>query len=501
MAREFGNKGGRSGKPAGRSGGRTGGRSEGRSGEKSAGFSRSGGSRSRDEGRSERPKRAAYGEDRPKRSYGDREDKPKRSYGDRDERPARRSYSDDKPKRSYSGDREDKPKRSYGDRDERPARRSYSDDKPKRSYSGDREERPRRSYGDRDEKPRRSYGDRDEKPRRSYGDRDERPSRGPRREESAERSDRTPRRYMRDEGDAPRKPKREGRPASEGRYAERKPFKGRFDEDAAEETPRARKPKIGADKLSGTTTPRVRIQANIWGQHAVKAAWTNPSRTINALYTTPEELKLFAPVIEEARSAGIHRPEPTLVGREDLDKHLPREAVHQGVAIYAAEPEEIFIQDIITKAKAKKRSVVLILDQVTDPHNVGAIIRSACALGADGIIMQRRHAPELGGVVAKAASGAIEHVMVAYETNLSRSIEALQAEGYVVAGLDERGEQTVDSLKGHERLALVLGSEGPGLRHLVKEHCDLLVKIRMDGPIPSLNVSNAAAVALYAAVA
>lgn len=482
MAREFGNKGGRSGKPAGRSGARSGGRSEGRSGEKSAGFSRSGGSRSRDEGRSERPKRASYGEDRPKRSYGDREDKPKRSYGENADRP-KRSYGDRDSRPAGRGDREDRPKRSYGDRDSRPARSSYGEDRPKRSYSGDREDKPRRSYGD--DRPKRSYGDRDEKPRRSYGDRDN--------AGSSERSDRTPRRYIRDESAAPRKPKRE--------YAERKPFKGRFDEDAAEETPRARKPKIGADKLSGTTTPRVRIQANIWGQHAVKAAWTNPSRTINALYTTPEELKLFAPVIEEARSAGIHRPEPTLVGREDLDKHLPREAVHQGVAIYAAEPEEVFIQDIITKAKSKNRSVVLILDQVTDPHNVGAIIRSACALGADGIIMQRRHAPELGGVVAKAASGAIEHVMVAYETNLSRSIEALQAEGYVVAGLDERGEQTVDSLKGHERLALVLGSEGPGLRHLVKEHCDLLVKIRMDGPIPSLNVSNAAAVALYAAVA
>lgn len=490
MAREFGNKGGRSGKPAGRSGGRAGGRSEGRSGGKSAGFSRSGGSRSRDEGRSERPKRASYGEDRPKRSYGDREDKPKRSYGENADRP-KRSYGDRDSRPAARGDREDRPKRSYGDRDSRPARSSYGEDRPKRSYSGDREDKPRRSYGD--DRPKRSYGDRDEKPRRSYGDSAERPARGPRREESTERSDRTPRRYIRDESDAPRKPKRE--------YAERKPFKGRFDEDTAEEAPRTRKPKIGADKLSGTTTPRVRIQANIWGQHAVKAAWTNPSRTINALYTTPEELKLFAPVIEEARSAGIHRPEPTLVGREDLDKHLPREAVHQGVAIYAAEPEEIFIQDIITKAKSKNRSVVLILDQVTDPHNVGAIIRSACALGADGIIMQRRHAPELGGVVAKAASGAIEHVMVAYETNLSRSIEALQAEGYVVAGLDERGEQTVDSLKGHERLALVLGSEGPGLRHLVKEHCDLLVKIRMDGPIPSLNVSNAAAVALYAAVA
>lgn len=473
MAREFGNKGGakggRGGKPAGRSGARSGGssRDSGRSGTSRGG---SGGRGSREEGRSERPKRASYGEDRPKRSYGDRDDKPKRSYGDRDDK-HRRSYGDrdDKPKRSYG---EDRPKRSYADRD----------DKPKRSY-GDRDEKPRRSYGDRDARPAR--GDRDDKPKRSYGDRDSRPARND-----------TPRRYVRDDGDAPRRPKRD----SDSRYPERKPFKGRFEEEAP--APRERKPRIGADKLSGgTSTPRVRIQANVWGQHAVKAAWLNPARTISALYTSPEELKLFQSVLEEAREAGIHRPEPTLVGREDLDKHLPRDAVHQGLAITAAEPEEAFIQDIINRGAGKARSLVVILDQVTDPHNVGAIIRSVCALGGDGVVMQRRHAPELTGVVAKAACGAIEHVLVAYETNLSRSIEALQAEGYTVAGLDERGEQTVDSLRGVEKLALVLGSEGPGLRHLVKEHCDVLVKIRMDGPIPSLNVSNAAAVALYAAVA
>ena len=459
MAREFGNKGGsktgRGGKPAGRSGGR----SEGRSGSRSAGSSRSGGGRGRDEGGESRPKRASYGEDRPKRSYGDRDARPAR--GDRDARPAR------------------------GDRDERPARRSYGDDAPKRSY-GDREERPRRSYGE--DRPQRNYGDRDEKPRRSYGDRDSRPT---------ARGNDTPRRYIRDEGDAPRKPRRD----SEGRFAERKPFKGRFEEEAPA-APRERKPRIGADKLAGgTSTPRVRIQANVWGQHAVKAAWLNPARTISALYTSPEELKLFQPVLEEAREAGIHRPEPTLVGREDLDKHLPRDAVHQGLAITAAEPEEAFIQDIINRGAGKERSVVVILDQVTDPHNVGAIIRSVCALGGDGVVMQRRHAPELTGVVAKAACGAIEHVLVAYETNLSRSIEALQAEGYTVAGLDERGEQTVDSLRDVQKLALVMGAEGPGLRHLVKEHCDTLVKIRMEGPIPSLNVSNAAAVALYAALA
>lgn len=461
MAREFGNKGGRSGGAGGRSGGYSGGRSggrdgrsEGRSGEKSPGFSRSASDRprsggrdgGRDGGRSDRPQRASYGEDRPRRSYGDRDEG---GAG----RPPRRSYNDDAPKRSY-GDREDRPKRSYSE--DRPARRFDRDDKPRSPRGGDRDRHDRNDRG---------------------GD--------------------TPRRYIRDEGSAPRKPR------AEGRYAERKPFKGRFEEADAgyNDAPRERKPRMGAEKLSGgTSTPRVRIQANVWGQHAVKAAWLNPNRTISALFTCPEELKLFQPVIEEARAAGIHRPEPTLVGREDLDKHLPRDAVHQGLAITAAEPEEAFIQDIINRGATKERSIVVILDQVTDPHNVGAIIRSVCALGGDGVVMQRRHAPELTGVVAKAACGAIEHVLVAYETNLSRSIEALQAEGYMVAGLDERGEQTVDALREHKKLALVLGAEGPGLRHLVKEHCDLLVKINMEGPIPSLNVSNAAAVALYAAV-
>ncbi len=464
MAREFGNKGGSRGgsrggsaggrgdKPAGRSGARTGG--------KPSGFGRSDGAKPRSGSRDDKPKRAYADRDaRPAR--GDRDDKPKRSYGERSERPAR-SYSEDRPKRTY-GDRDDKPKRSYGERSERPAPRAYDSDRPRRP----REDGERKPYARRDDS-------------RSTG-----------------RDESTPRRYIRDEGDAPRARKT----GAKREYPERKPFKGRFEDEGAA-APRERKTRLGAEKLSGgTSTPRVRIQANLWGQHAVKAAWLNPNRTISALYTTPEELKLFKDVLDEAREAGIHRPEPTLVGREDLDKHLPREAVHQGLAITAAEPEEVFIQDIINKAKGKDRSLVVILDQVTDPHNVGAIIRSVCALGGDGVIMQRRNAPELTGVVAKAASGATEHVMVAYETNLSRSIEALQAEGYTVAGLDERGEKTVDSLKGIERLVLVLGSEGPGLRHLVKEHCDVLVKIKMEGPIPSLNVSNAAAVALYAAVA
>lgn len=530
MAREFNNKGGKSSKPAGRGGSRSGGktadssRSGARSGGRAGGKPASGGrSSSRDgekrpyagrggAGRSEgKPAGRSGARAGSGRGYGDRDEareyKPRRPREDGDRKPYARREDGERPRRPREdGDRPRRPRedgeRSYG-------RKSF-DDKParggSRSGTGSRSA-PRsggRSFGDRDRDEAREY-----KPRRPREDGERKPyARKEERSDRNDRSDRTPRRYMRDDEGAARKPRRE---ASGSRFAERKPFKGRFSEDnenaswdendiAPAAKPRERKPKLGEDKLSAGRL-KVGVKANLWGQHAVKAAWMNPERTISALYTTPEELKLFAPVMEEARNAGIHRPEPTLVGREDLDKYLPRDAVHQGVAINAAEPEEVFIQDILTKAASKARSVVVILDQVTDPHNVGAIIRSACALGADGVIMQRRHAPELTGVVAKAASGAIEHVAVAYETNLSRSIEALQAEGYIVAGLDERGEQTVDTLKSHEKLALVLGAEGPGLRHLVKEHCDILVKIRMDGPIPSLNVSNAATVALYAALA
>lgn len=493
MAREFGNKGGRGGKPAGRAGG-TGSRS---GGGRSSDSSRSGGrSGSRSGGTGRSSERSSAG--RPPARDGEKRPYAPRSGGGRsdsrgDSRSEGRGSRSDRPARSY----DDKPRapRSYGSRDDRPRQEEGGRDfKPRRPREdGERSSYPKRDFGDRPARPRRDDrdGERDFKPRRPRDDGD-RKSYG----RTEERADHTPRRYMRDEESSPRKPRRE----DGERYPARKPFKGRFDEENTEAAPRERKPRMGADKLD-TGRLKVSIKANLWGQHAVKAAWLNPERTISALYTTPDELKLFAPVMEEARAAGIHRPEPTLVGREDLDKYLPRDAVHQGVAITAAEPEEVFIQDIINKAAAKERSVVMILDQVTDPHNVGAIIRSACALGADGVIMQRRHAPELTGVVSKAACGAIEHVMVAYETNLSRSIEALQAAGYTVAGLDERGEQTVESLKNHQKLVLVLGAEGPGLRHLVKEHCDLLVKIDMPGPIPSLNVSNAAAVALYAAVA
>ena len=207
--------------------------------------------------------------------------------------------------------------------------------------------------------------------------------------------------------------------------------------------------------------------------------------------------------MKQAYNDGLERPSVTTIDKQKLDYMLPRGAVHQGIALITDPLDEVSLQDFVIKSKSQDKTVLLILDQVTDPHNVGAILRSACAFGADGVIMQRKHAPELEGVLAKTASGAVEHIPVAYETNLSRSIEELKEEGFFVFGLDERGEREVgDILRNNsdpnQKLVLVLGAEGPGMRRLVKEHCDELVKLPTKGEISSLNVSNAAAVALYA---
>lgn len=229
--------------------------------------------------------------------------------------------------------------------------------------------------------------------------------------------------------------------------------------------------------------------------HAVREAWLNPKRYVHALFITEDALKEFEPHL---KATDVKRPVPNVVGKEELDRAFPSGTVHQGIALSCQALAEIGVMDIIIKAEDKPKSVIVILDQVTDPHNIGAILRSACAFGADGVVMQSKHAPELSGILAKTACGAADHIPVAYETNLSRALETLQEHHYTVIGLDEHSEKTFASLPSYERAVLVLGAEGPGMRRLIKEHCDVLVTLPTQPPIASLNVSNAAAVALYA---
>ncbi len=236
---------------------------------------------------------------------------------------------------------------------------------------------------------------------------------------------------------------------------------------------------------------------SIYGFHAVAEAWLNPERSVYNLYMTSSAEKGFEHILREASQKNITRPNVTMVEKRQLEKMLPQGAVHQGLALEVSGLPETDIHDMIIGAQARKRTVLLMLDQVTDPHNVGAIMRSACALGAHGVIMQKKHAPSLSGVLAKTACGGIEHIPVAYETNLSRCIEALKEGGFFAYGLDERGSD-IGAITLPEKTVLILGAEGPGLRRLVSENCDELVKIPMVREVASINVSNAAAIALYA---
>jgi len=245
-------------------------------------------------------------------------------------------------------------------------------------------------------------------------------------------------------------------------------------------------------------TPKTRVKIDLYGVHAVTQAWINPNRHIHDLYITEKALESFDDALTKAHDMGLKRPAPQIIEKSMLDSSTTQGSVHQGIGLNCQPLDEVDIHDIIRAESIKERSVLIILDQVTDPHNVGAIIRSSCAFGVAGMILQRKHAPELTGVLAKTACGGVEHLSVAYETNLTRSIETLQEAGYFAIGLAEEGKLNISSLSGHQRLVLVLGAEGDGIRRLVRKQCDALVALPTAGPISSLNVSNAAAVALFA---
>ncbi|MFA7277092.1 MAG: 23S rRNA (guanosine(2251)-2'-O)-methyltransferase RlmB [Pseudobdellovibrionaceae bacterium] len=262
-----------------------------------------------------------------------------------------------------------------------------------------------------------------------------------------------------------------------------------------------RRPVHSGDRPENNRKPEraaPRIKINLFGFHAVESALLNPERTIHKIYTTDASADETYRLVDEANKKGFDHPEPIYLEGQTFDRALPKGTVHQGIGIDCDPLPDVFLPDIINKTAAKEKSIIVLLDQVTDPHNLGAVIRSACAFGADAIIVQSRHAPELSGIVAKTASGAMEHLPVIYETNLARAIESLQEHGFFALAMDERGEKTIGQAPKYQKTLIVLGAEGPGLRPLVRDKCDILVKLPTSGTLSSLNVSNAAAVALYA---
>jgi 23S rRNA (guanosine2251-2'-O)-methyltransferase len=227
----------------------------------------------------------------------------------------------------------------------------------------------------------------------------------------------------------------------------------------------------------------------LWGWHAVIAALENPAREAPIqLLATPERAREL-----QARRLGAAGLE--IMPAAQIARELPAFAAHQGVALRAMplEPAEL-----VAMAEPA-HGVILMLDQLTDPQNVGAVFRSAAAFGARGVVLQDRHAPALSGALAKAAAGAIERVPHARVTNLSRALEQLAELGWRAVGLDAAAGEPLAAVLDARPVVLVMGSEGEGLRRLVAEHCDALARIPMPGDFESLNVSAAAAIALYEA--
>jgi 23S rRNA (guanosine2251-2'-O)-methyltransferase len=227
----------------------------------------------------------------------------------------------------------------------------------------------------------------------------------------------------------------------------------------------------------------------LYGWHTVTAALANPARHIRRLLATENAVRRLA-------DDGVTLPVTLELVRPDaLDARLTPDAVHQGLL---AEADALPSPDI---EELEPSGIVLVLDQITDPHNVGAILRTAAAFAVAAVVTTARHSPQATGVLAKAASGALEHVPIVTVQNLARGLSALKERGFLTIGLDGSAPDDLAAIGLHAPLALVLGAEGKGLRQLTATTCHRLARLDLPGAIKSLNVSNAAALALYIASA
>jgi 23S rRNA (guanosine2251-2'-O)-methyltransferase len=248
------------------------------------------------------------------------------------------------------------------------------------------------------------------------------------------------------------------------------------------------KPRPASDTRHGL--PRERREPDvvrIYGFHSVEAALKAPRRELIRLYATgPVAERLKA----EIDARGV---ETRIMTVDEIGARVPRDAVHQGVLLEARPLAPIDVSEL------PPRGLVLVLDQITDPHNVGAIVRTGAAFAVDALVTTERHSPELSGALAKSASGGLEHVPISTVTNLARALGDLGDMGYLRVGLDSEGPSPIDEVPLSRPLALVLGAEGKGLRRLTRERCDALARLELPGAIRSLNVSNACAIALAVA--
>ncbi|WP_406853951.1 23S rRNA (guanosine(2251)-2'-O)-methyltransferase RlmB [Alsobacter sp. KACC 23698] len=276
------------------------------------------------------------------------------------------------------------------------------------------------------------------------------------------------------------RPKDDGRAGRPGRPADARPGSERAQagrEPSGRDAARPRRPER-------EQAPHGRQR--LYGFHSVAEALGNPRRKVHAVFATENAAQRLALMVPDPKVA------PAIVGPEQIDRMVGEDSVHQGVVAEVEPLQPLDIHDL------PEDGLVLVLDQVTDPHNVGAILRSAAAFGVTALVMTDRHSPEAVGVLAKTASGGLEHVPIMTVGNLAQALTVLGDLGYWRIGLDSEGPVVMEQAVATRPIALVLGAEGKGLRRLTRERCDALARLDMPGAIKSLNVSNAAAVALYA---
>ncbi len=252
--------------------------------------------------------------------------------------------------------------------------------------------------------------------------------------------------------------------------------------------PRQRGRNLSGRRSTRNLKPQPAQSHYIYGLHAVRAAIENPNREKTTLFSTPNALGR----LQDRTDTSVLELEIEQRTPGELDRLVGSGAVHQGVVL------EVMPLPRPDLASLENYKLIVILDQITDPHNVGAILRTACAFGADAVISTARHAPHESGVLAKSASGALDLVPYIEVNNLGEAIKALKKQAVWCIGLDSEAKTALGQPQDEKNIALVFGAEGKGLRHKTRQLCDQMLALDMPGPIKSLNVSNAAAIALFA---